>query len=159
MPPNNAPAGSLQLISPVFREGAPIPRQYTCRGSGVSTPLIIIDPPEETQSFVLIMHDPDAPVGDFLHWLMWDMPSTTEVIAANSVPVGAVQGLNDAKKLGYLPPCPPAGSGMHRYVFDLHALDTTLGLPGESTRQDVETAMEEHVLDSATLSGRSSVDS
>lgn len=159
MPPNNAQSGSLQLISPVFREGAPIPRQYTCRGSGVNMPLNIIDAPLGTQSFTLIMHDPDAPMGDFLHWLMWDMPSTTEVIAANSVPVGALQGLNGAEESGYAPPCPPAGSGTHRYVFELYALDVALGLQGESTRPDVEAAMKGHILEQATLTGIFSADS
>jgi len=153
MPTSEPHPGSLQLISPVFREGTSIPIQYTCRGSGVSMPLNILDAPLETQSFALILHDPDAPAGDFLHWLMWDIPSSTEIIAANSVPVGAVQGLNGLEETGYVPPCPPAGSGTHRYVFELYALDTTLDLPSESGKEEVQQAMKDHVIDETTLTG------
>lgn len=150
---NEAEVKGLQLISPVFREGSLIPKQYSAKGKNVNPPLAIINAPLGTQSFTLIMHDPDAPTGDFLHWLMWDIPSKTEVIAANSVPVGAIQGLNDTEEVGYFGPQPPAGDANHRYMFELYALDTTLDMPRESTRQEIETAMKGHVLDHAVLTG------
>jgi len=148
-----ASSSGLQLVSAVFREGAVIPIQYTCKGQNVNPPLNILHPPVGTQSFSLIMHDPDAPSGDFLHWLVWDIPPSTEGIAVNSVPVGAMQGYNGSDKVGYMGPCPPAGTGMHRYVFELYALDKTMDLGRDTNRQDLENAMKEHVLDKSTLTG------
>lgn len=143
----------MEIISPVFRGGSPIPIQYTCEGQNVNPPLTIFNKPKAAQSLVLVMHDPDAPNGDYLHWLVWDIPPGTESIAVNSVPVGAIQGLNDNGKPGYSGPCPPAGSGMHRYIFDFYALDTTLDLPASSALADVIKAMKEHVLEHAALTG------
>ena len=146
-------AAGLQIISPVFREGSPIPPQYTCRGQNVNPPLNIFNPPKGTQSLTLIMHDPDAVSGDFLHWLVWDIPPSTESIGVNSVPVGAVQGLNGGSDSGYSGPCPPKGSGTHRYIFDFYALDTTLDLPANSVVDDVIKAQKSHVLAHAALTG------
>src|SRR5437868_7672505 len=117
---DDAQAG-FEIISPVFRADSPIPPQYTCRGQNVNPPLNIFNAPKGAQSLTLIMHDPDAVSGDFLHWLVWDIPPKTEVISVNSVPVGAVQGLNGAGRAGYMGPCPPAGSGTHHYIFDFYA--------------------------------------
>lgn len=148
----------LQLVSAVFREGAVIPPQYTCKGQNVNPPLNILHPPSGTQSFALIMHDPDAPSGDYLHWLLWDIPPSTENISVNSVPVGAMQGYNGSDKVGYMGPCPPSGSGIHRYLFELYALDKMLGLRRDTSRQDLEAAMKNHVLDKSTLTGVFGVD-
>jgi Raf kinase inhibitor-like YbhB/YbcL family protein len=143
----------LQIISPVFREGAQVPEQYTCRGQNINPPLNFFNVPAQSQSLVLIMHDPDAPVGDYTHWLVWDMSTTTETIAANSVPVGALQGVNSSNKEGYVGPCPPAGTGTHHYIFELYALDKTLGLPAGSNRGALAHAMQGHVLAEAKLAG------
>ncbi|MBX4201804.1 YbhB/YbcL family Raf kinase inhibitor-like protein [Candidatus Saccharibacteria bacterium] len=143
----------LEVISPVFRNGAPIPPQYTCIGHNVNPPINIINTPDKTQSLVLVMHDPDAPGSDYLHWLVWDIPPSTESIAVNSVPVGAVQGLNDAGESSYMGPCPPAGSGIHHYKFDFYALDSPLNLASGSSMQDVIKAMKGRVLDSYILTG------
>lgn len=147
----------FQLMSPAFRESSSIPPQYTCKGQGVSPPLNILHCDPSAKSLALIMHDPDAPVGDYTHWLMWDIATSTETIAANSVPVGAVQGTNSNNKLGYMGPCPP--SGQHRYMFELYCLDTSLGLESGSSRRQLEEALEGHVLASHTLTGMFAADS
>lgn len=147
------PVTDFQLMSPAFRDGANIPPQYSCKGQNVSPPLNILNCDPQAQSLALIMHDPDAPAGDYTHWLMWDIPTSTETIAANSVPVGAVQGVNSNDEDGYMGPCPPAGSGTHRYMFELYALDTTLSLPSGSSRTQLEEAMKGHTIDSYTLTG------
>lgn len=146
-------AQHLEIISPVFRDGSPIPAQYTCKGQNVNPPLNIFNVPKNTQSLTLIMHDPDAPSGDFLHWLVWDIPPSTESISVNSVPIGAVQGLNGRSDSGYMGPCPPQGTGVHRYLFDFYALDTTLNLPAGSKIEDVIKSQKGHVLDHAALTG------
>ena len=99
------------------------------------------------------MHDPDAPGGDSLHWLVWDIPPRTVALSVNDVPVGAVQGRNSAGKSSYMGPCPPKGTGVHRYMFDFYALDTTLDLPAGSTREQVEQAMRGHIIDNTSLIG------
>ncbi|MDB5161428.1 MAG: hypothetical protein JWO96_808 [Candidatus Saccharibacteria bacterium] len=147
------PIAGLQLISPVFRDGENIPVQYTCKGQNVNPPLNIMNAPAGTLSFALILHDPDAVSGDFLHWLVWDIPPSTSSILPNSVPVGAVQGSNDNGKIGYTGPCPPKGTGVHRYIFELYALDKTLDLDRGASREDVEKAMAGHVLEEAVLTG------
>jgi Raf kinase inhibitor-like YbhB/YbcL family protein len=143
----------FEIISPVFRAGSPIPVQYTCRGQNINPALNILSVPNGTQSLTLIMHDPDAVSGDFLHWLVWDIPPSTESIPVNSVPVGAVQGQNGRGESSYIGPCPPQGTGTHRYIFDFYALDITLDLPANSTIQDVIKAQKGHVLDHYALTG------
>lgn len=142
----------FRLISPAFKDGRDIPRPYTCKGQGVNPPLNIIGTPK-ANSLALIMHDPDAVSGDFTHWLVWDIPASTENIVANSVPVGAMQGKNDAGSNSYFGPCPSTGTGSHRYVFILYALDKNLSLPNNSNRQDLERSMEGHILATSTLIG------
>jgi Raf kinase inhibitor-like YbhB/YbcL family protein len=143
----------MEIISPVFRDGQAIPVQYTCSGQNVNPPINIFSVPKGTLSLTLIMHDPDAVSGDFLHWLLWDIPPNTESIPVNSVPVGAVQGGNDSGETGYSGPCPPAGSGNHKYIFDFYALDTTLDLPAGSKITEVIIAQKGHVLDHCALTG------
>jgi Raf kinase inhibitor-like YbhB/YbcL family protein len=143
----------LEIISPVFRDGSPIPPQYTCKGQNVNPPLNIFNVPKGALSLTLILHDPDAVSGDFLHWLVWDIPPSTENISVNSVPIGARQGLNGGGHASYTGPCPPKGSGTHRYIFDFYALDTTLDLPDNSGIEDVIKAQKGHVLDNTALTG------
>ncbi len=146
-------AQPFEIISPVFRSGSPIPCQYSCAGQNVNPPLNILSVPKGTVSLALIIHDPDAPGGDYLHWLVWDIPPHTDCIAVNSVPVGAVQGQNSSGKTGYTGPCPPAGSGVHRYRFDCYALDTLLNQPAGSSLSDAKRAMRGHILDRAGIIG------
>lgn len=146
----------MQIISPVFRQGSLIPPQYTCVGQNVSPPLNILEVPANTKSLVLIMHDPDAPAGDYVHWTIWDIPPSTETIAANSVPVGAIQGVNSNGENKYMGPCPP--SGTHRYMFDLYAVDAPLNLSASTDRDDLVQAMQGHIIEKATLGGTFSKD-
>lgn len=143
----------MEIISPVFRDGQSIPMQYSCTGQNVNPPLTIFNVPKAAQSLTLIMHDPDAPGGDYLHWLMWDIPPSTESIPVNSVPIGAVQGTTDFDEAKYNGPCPPAGSPAHKYIFDFYALDTTLNLPAGAHIADVIKAQKGHVLDHFALTG------
>ncbi|HVX58878.1 MAG TPA: YbhB/YbcL family Raf kinase inhibitor-like protein [Candidatus Saccharimonadales bacterium] len=152
-PKNESPEDGMQITSPAFQDGETIPEQYTCRGDNVNPPLNFFNIPSGAQSLALIVHDPDAPVGDYTHWLVWDMPASTQSISPNSVPVGAMRGMNDNDDIGYMGPCPPDGTGTHRYMFELYALGRTLGLESGSSRAQLTQAMESSILSSATLTG------
>ena len=141
----------MKIISPAFRDGERIPLQYTCKGQNISPPLNFTDVPKNARSLALIMHDPDAPLVDYVHWIVWEIPATTDSVAANSVPVGAVQGLNTYEENKYEGPCPP--SGTHRYMFELYALDTNLGLSPATHREELLKAIQGHVLEKHTLMG------
>jgi Raf kinase inhibitor-like YbhB/YbcL family protein len=99
------------------------------------------------------MHDPDAVSQDFVHWLVWDIPTSTKNIAPSTVPVGAIQGKNGAGASQYMGPCPPDGTGTHHYKFEIYALDTTLGLDSNTNRPQLESAMSGHVVAHYTLTG------
>ncbi len=124
---------------------------YTCDGKEKNPPFQFFDVPTEAKSLVLIVDDPDAPGGDFVHWLVWNIdPRTTEITEA-SVPPGAIQGTTDFGTTGYGGPCPP--SGTHRYQFKLYALDTSLSLPPSTKKSALEAAMKGYVLTEARLVG------
>lgn len=144
---------ALALNSTAFNDNQPIPAQYTCKGQNVNPPLAISGVPTEAKSLALIVHDPDAVSGDFVHWLIWDIPVATSGINANSVPVGVVQGQNDGSQNKYMGPCPPAGTGTHRYMFELYALENRLGLPAGSDRSSLQKAMNGHILAKTILTG------
>ena len=149
----NTTNSSLKLASQVFRDGTQIPIQYTCKGQNVNPPLNITGVPAGAKSLALIVHDPDAVSGDFVHWTVWDIPASTETIAVNSVPAGATQGQNGSGKNQYMGPCPPAGTGTHRYMFELYALDKSLGLPAATNRDQLQKAMASYILAQHTLTG------
>lgn len=147
----------MQLTSVAFTEGQPIPAKYSCDGKNVSPPLQWTGAPPGTKSFALIADDPDAPVGTWVHWVLFDLsPATKELTEdlpkGQYLPGGAKQGLNDFKHLGYGGPCPPAGKP-HRYFFKLYALDSMLGLKPGANKRDVEQAMANHVLAEGQLLG------
>jgi Raf kinase inhibitor-like YbhB/YbcL family protein len=144
---------NLQITSQAFKQGETIPDQYTCRGEDINPPLNITGIPENTKSLALIMHDPDALGSDYVHWLVWDIPTSTQNIAPGNVPVGAIQGQNGFGNNKYGGPCPPSGSGTHRYIFELYALDTTLSLSPDSSREKLQEAMKGHILAQNTLTG------
>lgn len=147
---------NLMITSPVFRDGGIIPEIYTCKGKNISPPLIIAGIPEGTKSLSLIMHDPDAiPVAgiDFVHWLVWNIPTTTVGITENSSPNGAIIGANSRGDIKYTGPCPPPGTGVHHYFFELYALDTLLDLPTDASREQLEAAMNGHVSGHQKLTG------
>lgn len=148
--------GGFVLTSAAFAPGAPIPSVHTCDGTDQSPPLAWSGAPAGTKAFALIMHDPDAPVGDWLHWTAWNIPTSATglpagVAAKDALPDGTQQGINDFGKPGYGGPCPPGGT--HHYVFVLSALDATLTLPAKASRDQVEQAIKGHALASATLTG------
>ncbi len=148
---------TMQLTSTAFKEGKEIPSKYTCDGRDLSPPLKWGDVPAGAKSLALITDDPDAPVGTWVHWVVYDLPATaTElpegVAKAQTVEGGAKQGFNDFKRLGYGGPCPPRGKP-HRYFFKLYALDAPLDLKPGATKKEVERAMEKHVLAEANLMG------
>jgi Raf kinase inhibitor-like YbhB/YbcL family protein len=143
--------GDMTLSSPAFTDGSSMPAEYTCDGDDVNPPLSIMGVPEGVVSLVLIVDDPDAPMGTWDHWVVWNIAVQTTVIPAGSVPAGAVEGLNDFRKRAYGGPCPP--SGTHRYFFKLYALDVSLDLKPESRKEDVEEAMVGHILAQTQLVG------
>ncbi len=132
----------LTVKSSAFDLGKPIPRKYTCDGQDINPPLSIGGIPKEAKTLVLAIDDPDAPSGIFDHWIVWNIPASTNKIAENSVP--GMEGLNGARQTGYMGPCPP--SGTHRYFFKVYALDTELSLGIGSKKKDAEKAMQGHVL-------------
>ena len=108
---------TLKLTSPAFANNQMIPQKYSCKGEDINPPLKIEGVPKNTKSLLLIVDDPDAPVGNWNHWIVWNIPPETSVIGENSVPQNAVLGMNDFRKLDYGGPCPP--SGTHRYFFKI----------------------------------------
>jgi Raf kinase inhibitor-like YbhB/YbcL family protein len=138
----------LTVKSPAFENNKLIPSKYTCDGEEVSPPLTVEGIPEKTKSLALIMEDPDAPAGLFIHWLVWNIPPTNE-IQENSVP--GTEGLNTNKKNSYHGPCPPGGT--HRYYFKVYALDTHLNLSAFSEKEVLENAMQNHILAHGELIG------
>lgn len=141
----------LQISSPAFAHQGAIPARFTCDGQDINPPLAFGNIPAGTKSLALIVDDPDAPVGMWVHWVAWNIPPETQEIRENSVPAGAVQGLNDWKSNRYGGPCPP--SGTHRYFFKLYALDTKLNLAPATTKTSLERAMEGHILARGELQG------
>lgn len=157
----NAPSGpAIKLSSSAFSDGGEIPTKYTCDGDDVSPLLSIENAILGAKSLALIVDDPDAPGGVFVHWVIWNIPPNTTSIPENvpSTEVvelldGAKQGVNDFGKLGYRGPCPPSGPP-HRYIFKLYALDTTLGLGAGASKAELEDAMRGHILAETTLTGK-----
>ncbi|MEA5503011.1 YbhB/YbcL family Raf kinase inhibitor-like protein [Halotia wernerae UHCC 0503] len=148
---------TMKLASSAFDANGLIPVKYTCNGKDISPPLIWDEVPTGTQSIVLIVDDPDAPGGTFVHWVVYDIPATVrqlpeQIAAVETLSNGGVQGTNDFGKLGYGGPCPP--SGIHRYFFKLYALNQKLGLPAGATKNQVLATMKDHVLATVELIGR-----
>lgn len=140
----------MLLESPAFEAEQTIPKKFTCDGEDVSPPLMIQDVPNGAKSLVLIVDDPDAPKGTFVHWLAWNLdPASEEVIEGFAPPV---QGRNDFGELDYRGPCPPKGSP-HRYFFKLYALDAKLNLASGSSKKQLVDAMKGHILGQAELIG------
>lgn len=150
---------AFQLTSPAFEDASPIPVQHTCDGEDVSPPLAWSDDPDGAEAYALTTTDPDAPGGTFTHWVLYDLPGhATELPerVGNAPRLenlgGALQGESDFGETGYGGPCPPAGSS-HRYVFTLYALDAATGLDPGASRDELEAAVDGHVLGTAELTG------
>ena len=142
---------TIQLTSPAFSEGGAIPKKFTCDADNVSPQLAWSGVPSETKSLVLIVDDPDAPSGDWVHWVLYDLPPELTGLAEGIKGVG-VDGVNDFRKPGYGGPCPPRGSN-HRYFFKLYALDTRLNLKPGASKAEVEKDMGGHILAQGQLVG------
>lgn len=151
------PAGTeMELTSAAFEDGGTIPSEYSCDGQDISPELSWSGAPEGTQSFALIMDDPDAPGGDFTHWIIFNISADTSTLVAAiaTAPLAVIiwQGENDFGSIGYRGPCPPSGQ-THHYRFTVYALDTTLELEAGATRAQLLDAMEGHVLAQGELVG------
>lgn len=149
---------AMELKSPAFQNGGDIPQKHTCDGTDVSPPLRWENAPTGTKAFALISDDPDAPVGTWVHWVIYDLPADSKELAegvatSETLPNGAKQGINDFRKVGYGGPCPPPGPA-HRYFIKLYALDSPTNLKPRATKQQLLDAIKGHILAEAQLMGR-----
>jgi len=149
---------TFRLTSPAFESGGDIPKEFTCDGPDSSPSLIWTDPPPETETLALIVDDPDAPSGTWVHWVLYNLPAIARglpegVAKDRQLPDGTRQGRNDFGELGYNGPCPPRGAP-HRYFFKLYALDCKVKLKPGASKAELERAMKHHVLAEAELVGR-----
>ena len=147
----------IQITSKAFEEGGIIPKKYTCDGSDVSPPLSWSGVPDNTRSLVLISDDPDAPIGTWVHWVIFNIPPNVHELEENIPPEreltnGAKQGITDFRRIGYGGPCPPGGT--HRYFFKLYALDTILDAEAGMTKQELLDLIEGHILAQGQLMGK-----
>lgn len=138
----------MKITSPEFEANGFIPRKFTCQGEDVNPTLLIEGVPQNAKTLALIMDDPDAPMGTWVHWVLFDIPVVAK-IEENSIP--GSEGWNTFGKLHYGGPCPP--SGTHRYYFKVYALDTQLDLRGKVDKKVLETVIQGHILDKAELVG------
>lgn len=152
MPTPDSPS-SMTIRSPAFTQNEAIPAEYSCDGRNVSPPLQITDIPVRSKSLALIVEDPDAPGGNFIHWIVWNIPPVSTVWAAGGVPAVAVQGINDFGTMQYGGPCPPLGEE-HQYVFRLFALSRMLNLDNTANDTALHKAMDGVILEESTLTGR-----
>jgi Raf kinase inhibitor-like YbhB/YbcL family protein len=146
--------GKLTLTSPCFDDKERIPKKHAYDEGNVSPCLEISNIPKGTVSFALLVEDPDAFRGNWIHWMMWNIPPVKQ-IEQNKIPKGAVEGMNDFREKGYGGPCSPFGT--HRYVFKLFALDTELNLPESATKRDLEKAISKHIIGQTELIGTYSI--
>jgi Raf kinase inhibitor-like YbhB/YbcL family protein len=152
-PPPEAPA-TMRVTSAAFAEGDAIPRRHTCDGEDVSPPLRWTGTPSGAPALALLMEDPDAPGGTFVHWIVADLPPGTAGLDAGEAPQGAVEVENSFGDRGYGGPCPPEGDAPHRYVFSVYALDAPLRLDAGASPGDARAAIAEHATASGRLTGR-----
>ena len=150
--PGDEATMSIHVTSTAFNEGENIPKEYSCDGENLSPPLAWSDVPQGTQSLVLIVDDPDAPSGTFVHWVVYDLPADLASLPEGASGIGR-EGVNGFRKSGFGGPCPPRGS-THRYFFKLYALDMVSGLKAGATKAEVEKAMQGHILAQGQLVGK-----
>jgi Raf kinase inhibitor-like YbhB/YbcL family protein len=139
----------LKVRSPEFKDNEHMPERFTCDGDGISPPIEIGNVPKGAKSLALIVDDPDAPSGTYVHWVVWNIPPSTTNIEEGKPP--GKEGANSSGDMSYTGPCPP--SGTHRYFFKVYALDTELDIDEDSNKEDVEDAMDGHVLASGQTIG------
>jgi Raf kinase inhibitor-like YbhB/YbcL family protein len=142
---------NIKVFSSAFESNGTIPRKYTCNGENVNPPLEFEGIPEEAESLVLIVDDPDAPMKTFTHWIVWNIEPIAKV-EEDSIP--GVEGVNDFRKIGYGGPCPP--SGTHRYFFRVYVLDKKLDLKAGANRKELQSEMIGHIVAEGELMGKCS---
>lgn len=142
---------AMKITSPSFKHNGAIPEQFTCDGADINPALVFEGVPTEAKSLALIVDDPDAPRGIWVHWVVWNIGPGMREIKKDSVPAGSKQGMNDFRRQDYGGPCPP--SGTHRYYFKLYALDKALDLAPNTNKTDLESAMQGHIIGQAELIG------
>lgn len=148
---SNASKTVMKISSTAFANNGKIPKKYTCDGTSVSPPLKISGVPKNTKSLVLILDDPDVPKGTFTHWVVWGIsPKKTQI--AEGEKKGFVEGATSLGKPGYVGLCPPTGT--HRYVFKLFALDSQVDISAKSTKQELVSTMQNHIIQTAVLLGK-----
>ena len=152
-PPPAAPE-RITLTSPAFAPGAAIPKRFSCDGDGISPPLAWRGIPADARSLALLVEDPDAPSGTFVHWTLFDIPTDSDGVRAGGQPSGARSGENSFGDRGYGGPCPPEDDAPHRYRFVLYALRDRLGLEAGASPQDVRAAIGERAIARGQLTGR-----
>lgn len=140
----------MKIVSSAFENNSKIPSKYSCDGEGINPPLSFLDVPADTKSLALIVDDPDAPAGTFVHWILFDIDPKTSEIKENSVPQAVKQGKTSTGGPGYVSVCPP--SGTHRYFFKLYALNTVLNLTNPD-KAALEKEMNNHIVEKAELIG------
>ncbi|QTA38376.1 YbhB/YbcL family Raf kinase inhibitor-like protein [Thermosipho ferrireducens] len=140
-------------VQTIFKNGDKIPKRYTCEGVDVNPELKIEDIPSNTKSLAIIVDDPDAPFGTFVHWVVWNITPNTDAIKIPENFLGGIQGKNDFGNNAYNGPCPPRGHGVHHYHFKIYALNTVLKIPASSGKKELEKAMNGHIIDSAKIVG------
>jgi len=139
---------NIRLTSTAFQQNAFIPGKYSCEGENINPPLDIDHIPAGTKSFALVVDDPDAPKGTWVHWVVWNI-SPSKHLKENHIP--GIEGINDFHQHHYGGPCPP--SGTHRYFFKVYALDTLLDLPGDTDKFKLEKMMHNHIIAVGELIG------
>ncbi|PNR92476.1 YbhB/YbcL family Raf kinase inhibitor-like protein [Petrotoga sp. 9PWA.NaAc.5.4] len=150
---------SLKVSSPSFKNNDYIPTKFSCEGRNINPSLLIENIPDSAKSLALIMDDPDAPRGTFVHWVAWNIELANE-IPENipkkhqvSSPIKMMQGKNSADQTGYMGPCPPVGHGVHHYHFKIYIVDTEINLPESAKKEDLLKAIEGHIIDQAEIVG------
>jgi len=138
----------IKIISSAFKNNERIPSKYTCDGIDVNPPLKFQNIPNGTKSLALIVDDPDAPMGTWIHWIVWNINPTEEI---NEATVPGIEGINDFNKTSYGGPCPPLG--IHRYFFKIYALKTKLDLNSNARKRDLEEAMEGKIIAKGEIMG------
>lgn len=143
--------GSMKVTSPAFKNNSKIPSKYTCDGENINPPLSFSNVPENAKSLALIVDDPDAPMGTWVHWVVFNIDPKIDEVSENNQPKGGIEGITSFGKTGYGGPCPPSGS--HRYFFKLYAVSKVLSLASNADKPALEEAMKDNVLDKAEIIG------
>ena len=143
--------GVHMKLTTVFEHNGNIPSIYTCDGKDLAPELNISDVPAAAKELVLIVDDPDAPMGTWVHWVLYNIPTTTTKIDNKNLPHGTKQGMTDFGRIGWGGPCPP--NGQHRYFFKLYAIDKKLDLPDGLTKKEIENAIKSHIMEKTEIIG------